>query len=161
MKSTTRHGMIALAALLILGITAAAWAQGAGPYNSRPPIWDRAGAAEELGLTADQLQALRETHDAFRTERDRIRAGIRTEQRRIDGLLEADTVNEAAVHDVAETLADLHVDLVAKRTEHHLAIRNILTTEQYRQLQELREEFRDQRRLRRDLRGGRGNRGYR
>ena len=142
--------------MLTVAVAASLAQRGMGKTGNYTPIWDRPGAAQELGLSQDQLTALRKSHQTFQDERLRIRNSINTARLELDALLNADNVDADAVRDKTEQLQDLKADLENKRVEHQLDLREILTAEQYRKLEEMRDQWRNMRRGNRGQGRGQG-----
>lgn len=113
-------------------------AQGMGPMGDGPlggPFWKNEDMVRRLGLSADQvaaLEALEDTlpdRDARRDQCDELRDAMKT------GL---DANDAAAVRAAAEQLATLHAQGIREKAEFELAVRNILTQEQWEQLTSMR-----------------------
>lgn len=142
--------------LMLISLATSAMAQQGNFPNqgNRTPIWDRPGIAEELNLTADQAAALRRNQQTFRAEQKTLRTSMQTLRLELDDLLAADTVDADTVRQKAKELSALKSQIGEKSVEHRLALREILTAEQYSRLQQLRDQWRNSRRGNRGQRGG-------
>jgi Spy/CpxP family protein refolding chaperone len=94
--------------------------------------------AEAIGLDEPTLARLREIVAAARGEEERIHGEIRAARRGLRDLLSAEQPEEAAVMRQAELLGALETEALKHRLRTLLAVRPLLTDEQFARLRELR-----------------------
>lgn len=113
---------------------------------------------EHLDLRADQEQELRELF----TERHETRTAEMTEMRaardEVRRLVQAETMDEAAIREASARVAALEADLAVERARFHQEVRKILDDEQLALFKEMHEKRRERMS---ECRGeGRGPHGY-
>jgi Spy/CpxP family protein refolding chaperone len=137
MRSTGGFGRstaFALAALLALAGTAMACPHGGGKHR---PLKQLEHRLESLDLEAETLAAARELLDQARHERRAARDVVRQARQRMHELLAEETPDVAEVLAQAESIGALETEAKKARLRTVLAVRALLTPEQWAQLQEM------------------------
>jgi len=122
---------------------------GIGILVSNPKV------AEEIGLTGEDVDRLREMLSLHRKQMIDVKAGLEKSEVAMREEIEKESIDAEAVRKAAENLADAHGEMIMLRVEHQLAVRQIVSGEQMMKLRAMMEERRGQRRSGRD-RGGWG-----
>ncbi len=129
---------VVLAVLGLAGVALAALPTlGQGPDRPRPegpPPPGRASIEREAGLTdaqADQLRQLRQTDMKLAIRR---RAELKIARMELDELFAAATVDEKAVAAKAKALGDLEAAALKAGVDHRLAVRRIVSAEQFEKM---------------------------
>jgi Spy/CpxP family protein refolding chaperone len=131
MRSTTWAALGLLAAAGVAGKVAA---QDAGT----PPRTGREAFRAELGLSDEQVAAIRELRTQQRQDESKRRADARAARQGLEQALSAEPVDEAAVAARAKTLADVEAASARAQAESRLALRRLVTAEQYQKLSQAR-----------------------
>lgn len=151
-----RSLLVALAGstLLTASVVAARQDGGPGPRGQGGPRFDVAQMQTELGLSDDQVAQLQKMRSEGRSQAIRQRADMRIARGELNDLLRAPAVDETAVRAKLKLVTDLEAAATRARVEHRLALRRVLTPEQFSKMESLvRQHFRDG--------GPRGRRGFR
>ncbi len=127
MRSTT------WAALGLLAAAAAAGKVAAQDAGATHPM-DREAFRTELGLTDEQVAAIRELRTQQRKDGFKRRSDARAARVALDLALAAEPIDEAAVAARVKTVADLEAASARARAESQLALRRLVTAEQYQKL---------------------------
>ena len=102
---------------------------------------DPAAIQAEIGLSDDQAAAIRKARsDARRAEIQR-RADMQVARMDLHELLSAPTLDEAAIGAKVKTLAELESAAAKARAESQVALRRLVTPEQYQKMQQVRMRF--------------------
>lgn len=120
-------------ALLALG-TAVVAAQ----EPRRAPRGDFAAIRAEIGLTDQQVAEIRKVHQQERKVAIRRNADLRVARMELDELLSAATLDEAAIAAKVKAIGELQSAAFKARTESRLAVRRLVTAEQYQKMQQVR-----------------------
>ena len=151
-KTATLAILVAVLALT----TAVAWAVRpggramAGPGQCQGAQWK-----EKLGLTDAQTASLQKECEAFHGRRAEGRGETVGGWKALNDLLSADKVDEAAVSAQARKIASAATDRIKAQSDHLLAVRKILTADQYRQFSAMMKEHMQGGRMRgQHFRGG-------
>jgi Spy/CpxP family protein refolding chaperone len=104
----------------------------------------------ELGLSDDQVAQLQKMRSDGRSQAIRQRADLRIARGELNDLLRAQVVDEKAVAAKVKQVTDLEAAATRARVEHRLALRRLLTPEQFSKMeshmrQHVREGFRGRR----------------
>ncbi len=142
-------------AVSCLGATLAAQ-QGRGRDRGPGQGPDPARLQEQLGIDEGQAEQLRKIQKQQQKAHIRLRADMEIARMELDELLFADAVDETAVGVKVGEIAQLQTEVLTSRTDGRLAVRKILSAEQARKLEQLRQRRRGKRSPR-----GRGERGRR
>ena len=127
MRSTTWAALGLLAAAAVAEKVAA---QDAGT----PPRTGREALRAELGLSDEQVAAIRELRTQQRKDEGKRRADARAARLGLEQALSAEPVDEAAVAARVKTLADVEAASARARAESRLALRRLMSAEQYQKL---------------------------
>jgi Spy/CpxP family protein refolding chaperone len=131
-----------LSALLWTGL-ASAERGGFGHHGGGPSAHMIEEHAEALGLSDEQLAAIRSVADKSRSQSEALRAKLDDAHATMRDLLQVDQPDEAAVMAQAERIGALETERRKLRLRSTLDIRSQLTQEQRAQLVALRQERRD------------------
>lgn len=93
--------------------------------------------AQELGLTAEQKQQIKEVFAKHKPQAEPLMKQLMTERRALRELVQADTVDEAAIKAQAAKIAGVQGDLAVLRAHGFKEIRALLTPEQAAKAKEL------------------------
>jgi len=133
-----------------------------GPAQASPrPTMMRQRMQQELGLTDAQMAELQKLRSEQQKRTIRSAADRRIARMELEELLNADTPDQKAIDVKVKQLADLEAGKLRARVDQQLAMRKVLTPEQFKKWQQLRPargERAAARRLMRDGRPGRWNR---
>lgn len=158
--------------LAVLTLTATLWAQGPGPVpQGRGPghmgpmspmhgmaggsWWKNSEVAEKLKLTDQQKQQLESTFLDYRLKLVDLRADVERQELKLQPLMDADQVNEAQVSSQLDAVIAARGKLEKANAMMMISMRKVLTTDQWKQLRNLRtERFRTGRREMGTRRGG-------
>lgn len=143
--------------LLIFGLSAA-WAaeRPAGPRGDghcNGPCFDSPrgdGPLARLDLSDEQREQIRAIIDSEREQMRSLRDAAQQSREATRKALQADSVDEAKVRQLAHEQADKRVDLQLARQQTRAKIDAVLTAEQRQQLQQQREKRQERRQDRRD-----------
>ena len=97
-------------------------------------IWRNPKMIQELGLTDEQVKGLREADFAHREKRLQLKSKLDGLHLEMQKLFSADSVNEAAVLQIAQKISDQKGNLFVRKIESRLAVRKLLTEEQLKKL---------------------------
>jgi len=97
-------------------------------------IWQNPKMIQELGLTDQQIKGLREADFAHREKRLQLKSKLDGLHLEMQKLFSADSVNEAAVLQIAQKISDQKGKLFVRKIESRLAVRKLLTEEQLKKL---------------------------
>ena len=106
--------------------------------------------AEEIGLSSEDVDRLREMFSQHRKEMIDVKAGLEKAEAAMREEMEKAQVDAKTVRIAAKNLADAHGKMIILRAEHQLAVHQIVSYDQMMKLRAMVEERRGQR-------GGRGN----
>ncbi|MCI5133006.1 MAG: hypothetical protein D3904_16200, partial [Candidatus Electrothrix sp. EH2] len=93
-------------------------------------IWRNAQVIQDLGLSDEQIDKLKDADFAAREKQQARRAELNSLHLKMDKAFSADTVDENAVRDLSKKLAAVKGQMIEERTETRLALQNLLTPEQ-------------------------------
>lgn len=152
--------LVGAGAVLAAGAVWAA-AQPAPGREGRP---GPAAIRAQLGLSDEQAAQFHKLHAEQRKAAIRRRADTAIARMELEEALDAATVDEKAVALKLKTITDLQAAAAKARVDQRLAVRKLLTPEQYAKMKQLRQERRAGRHLGRrgpgrGLRGGPGRPG--
>ena len=99
-----------------------------------PPRTGREAFRAELGLSDEQVAAIRELRTQQRKDEGQRRADARAARLGLEQALSAEPVDEAAVAARVKTLADVEAASARARAENRLALRRLMSAEQYQKL---------------------------
>jgi Spy/CpxP family protein refolding chaperone len=127
MRSTSWAALGLLAAAVVAGKVAA-------QDTGTPQRLDRDAFRAELGLTDEQVAAIRELRTQQRKDEFKRRGDVRAARLSLEQALAAEPIDEAAVAARVKTLGDLEAASARARAESRLALRRLVTAEQYQKL---------------------------
>jgi len=93
--------------------------------------------AAELGLTSQQKQEIKAVFKKNQPEAQPQRQQLMTERRALRSLVQADTIDEAAIRAQSAKVAAIEADLAVERAHVAQQVRGILSPEQLRKFKEL------------------------
>ena len=103
---------------------------------------------KELNLTPEQQKKLEENRTAQRQETMKLRTTIREKEEQLHTALKSPTVNQAAVQPLLNEIKALQGQLIDLRIKGIMAVKGILTPEQFAKFQQVMEEHRGNKRER-------------
>jgi Spy/CpxP family protein refolding chaperone len=119
----------------------------------------RAGMAQlqsEIGLTDQQVAEIRRIHTEGRKAAIRREADLRIARIELEELMGATTLDEAKIAARVKAISELQSAAFKERTESRLAIRRLVTPEQYQKMRQVRQQMvraRGERSMRRPMGG--------
>ncbi len=144
--------IVAVASLLVLACAgqASAWSwRGRSPDKARQDYkrgdkheW----MVEQLGLTEDQQEKMREHRRAQEEQQKALREATKAKHKELAEELQKTEMNEGRIRQLADQLKDLSGQKIDARINGILTMRDILTPEQFAQFREKVKEFRGKRR---------------
>jgi Spy/CpxP family protein refolding chaperone len=151
-----RIKVLAVVAAVTLGAVALAAAQ-SGARAGRGMGVNPAVLQSELGLSDEQAAQIRRLVTDARKAEIRRRADMQIARIELEDMLSAPTVDEAAIAAHAKALGDMEAATLRARIESRLAVRRVLTAEQYQKMQQLKHRAVRAREGRPGRRPGRGD----
>jgi Spy/CpxP family protein refolding chaperone len=125
----------AVAAVATLAVLIGAELSAQEPRRERRP--GLVALQEEIGLSDAQMADLRRIHTEGRKAAIRRNADLRIARMELDELLGAATVDEAKIAARVKAIGELQSAAFKERTETRLAVRRLVTAEQYQKMQQL------------------------
>ena len=121
--------------------------------------WKNSELATQLKLTDQQKQQLEKTFTDYRLQLIDQRAAVEREETKLQPLMDADQIDKAKVSAQLDTLIAARSRLEKTSAMMHVAMREILTPEQWKQVQDFRQNHEGMRRewRHRDRAPGKGN----
>jgi Spy/CpxP family protein refolding chaperone len=113
--------------------------RGFGSEGGRRGWWNNPRMAERLKLTDDQRKQMDAIMLAHREKLIDLRANLEKAELAMQQLMSADTLNDAAITAQIDKVVQARSDLERTNSRFLLAIREKLTTEQWKQVQAFRE----------------------
>jgi len=150
-----KYGYIAFLFLLFLGMSSVSAQDESMAQPTADEARRRPNLMSELGLSAQQIQQLREINRERRPKMEAAQRTFREVTRALDAAIYSDTVNSADVAARVRDVQTAQAALVKLRSDSELSIRIILTSEQLVKFRELRRRFAESRGLRRGRSGPR------
>jgi periplasmic protein CpxP/Spy len=156
-----RRFALGFAAASMAGVLAVAQAPGGGPENGpgfgehRPPMerafrfgeghgqfWNNPRIVERLKLTDDQRKAMDAILQQHRVTLIDLRANVEKAEVEMQPLMRADEPNESAILAQIDKIAQARAELEKANARFLLAIRSKLTPDQWKQVQQFRDDER-------------------
>ena len=131
-----RTGTLAILIGVLVLTVAVAWAGKPGAKGDAAAC-QNAQCKAKLGLTDAQAADLQKECTAFHDRRAAARGQTAGEWKALNGLLAADKVDDAAVQQQVQKIAALESDEVKAKADHLLAVRKILTADQFKRFSEM------------------------
>jgi len=119
--------------------------------------WNNPTTVEKLNLTEDQRKAMDEIYQRHREQLIDLRASVEKAEVAMDPLVRADQPNEAAVLAQIDKVAQARAELEKANARFLFELRSKLTPDQWKQVQEFRQNHEEMRRQWRGRQGGPGN----
>ncbi len=91
----------------------------------------------EIGLTEEQASQIRRIHDEARKASIRQSAELRVARLELGELMAAETVDEARIAAKVKAIAELQAAALRQRTDSQLAVRRLVTAEQFQKMQQM------------------------
>lgn len=163
--------------IAVLTLTTMVLAQGPGPgpmprhmgadrMAPMPPVrgfggswWKNSELTEKLKLTDQQKQQLENTFLDYRLKLVDLRANVEREELKLQPLMDADQLNESQISSQLDTLLSARMKLEKTNAMMNVAMRKVLTADQWKQLRSMRENRFHGPRPARGERGSREGRG--
>ena len=114
---------------------------------------NRADVLRSLGLTAEQMEQIRQVNTERRPVMIEAQKRLREAMRSLDAAIYADLINEAQVEAVLKDVQSAQAEVCRVRVENELAVRRVLTPDQLARFRQLRQSFDQKRKDRRERRG--------
>jgi Spy/CpxP family protein refolding chaperone len=133
-----RVKVLAAVAGAALALTGAALMAQEQRQERRP---NRVALQAQIGLSDEQVAAIRKIHLQERKAAIRRNADMRIARLELQELMGAATVDEAAIAARVKTLGELQAAGLKARTDSQLAIRKLVTPEQFQKMQQLRHQW--------------------
>ena len=99
----------------------------------------KGGIEQKLDLTAEQKEKLDATKAAQRDQMKKLSGAMKEERRELKEALAKPDATKATVAAIASEIKKLQAEMVDKRIDGILAVKQVLTPEQYAKLQEMKE----------------------
>ena len=128
----------AIASVAALAALTAADLKAQEPRRAR-----RTGMAEvqtEIGLTDQQVAEIRRIHTEGRKAAIRRNADLRIARMELEELLSAATLDEAKIAARVKAIGELQSAAFKERTDSRLAVRRLVTAEQYQKMQQVKRD---------------------
>jgi Spy/CpxP family protein refolding chaperone len=113
------------------------------PYGMRPhpmspsAFWQDPKVAQDLGLSDEQVRQLRDADFIFMERHLELKAQLDRVHLQMEKAFSLETINEAAVRETAQEIADLLGKVFIQDVESHLATKKILSSEQRKKMKML------------------------
>ena len=137
--------VVALVVISMFAVGTAFGNEGACPAGDKPQAGQHkekaAAMAAELKLTPDQEKQLNETKAAHRTEMTGLAGQLKAKRQELKTALANTAATKQSVEPIATQIKALEAQMVDRRIDGILKIKEILTPEQYQKLQSMKEEW--------------------
>ncbi len=107
-----------------------------GHHGSPCGIWRNPELVQSLGLTDEQVKALKDADYDSREEHLDMKSKIDTLRLKMDRAFSEQTVNDKVVLQLAEKISNLKGELFVQKIKSRLAVRKLLNPEQLKKLEE-------------------------
>jgi Spy/CpxP family protein refolding chaperone len=104
------------------------------------PRRDRGEVADELSLTDEQRDSIRDIQYDFRKAQIGLRAELKTSQLELRHLMMEENPNQGQISKLVDKIAVTQKELLKQRVNKRLAMKEILTPEQFKRFMKLRGE---------------------
>jgi periplasmic protein CpxP/Spy len=113
------------------------------PPDQRPPMrggpparfWDNPEMARKLDMTSDQIKKMNDIFQQMRFKLIDLNGNLRKEEATLDPLMQAEQPDDAKVLPQIDRVANARAELEKANARLLLAIRHVLTPEQWKKLQ--------------------------
>jgi len=106
------------------------------------PRRDRGEMSEELGLTEEQMESMRDVQYNFRKAQIGLRAELKTARLELRHLMMEENPNQGQISKLVDKIADTQKELLKQRIDKKLAMKEILTAEQFKKFMRMKGEHR-------------------
>lgn len=119
----------------------------ANAQNGEPPSGAnefasaRPNLLQELGLSRDQIQQLRQINREWNPRRQKAQRDFQEAKRNLDEAIYLDESNEAVINQRKEAVKFAHSELINTQTTMQTMIRKVLTNDQLAKFRQLRQQF--------------------
>lgn len=110
-------------------------------YAERPGR-DRGEMVDELGLTEEQMDSMRDVRYNFRKAQIGLRAELKTSRLELRHLMMEEKPNQGQIGKLVDQIADTQKELLKQRIDKKLAMKEILTAEQLKKFMKTRGKHR-------------------
>lgn len=97
--------------------------------------------AEELGLTAEQKEALKQSNEAAKAGREATRGNLKAARTALMEELKKTEIDQAALDKAVLDVKEAEGDIVDSRVKSFLSMKEILTAEQFQKMSEMRDKW--------------------
>ena len=105
------------------------------------PRRDRGEKAEELGLTDEQMEDMREIRYNFEKTQIGLRAELKTSRLELRHLMMQEKPSQGEISKLVDRIADTQKRLLKQRVDKKLQMKEILTPEQFKKFMMMRGEY--------------------
>jgi len=140
MTVTFRKLATAMAVVIGIGVVPIVAPAYMGGEEPAPPGKHFKKMATELGLSAEQNRAIKDIFKKNRPLAAPLMKQLMTERRALRALIQAETIDEAAIRTQAAKVAAVEADLAVQRAHGAQEIRKVLTPEQIQKFKALQEK---------------------
>jgi Spy/CpxP family protein refolding chaperone len=105
--------------------------------SPRQNLWEK---ADELGLTDEQMESMREVRYNFQKAQIGLRAELKTSRLELRHLMMDEQPNQGEINKLVDKIADSQKKLLKQRVDKKLAMKEILTPEQFKKFIKMRGE---------------------
>jgi Spy/CpxP family protein refolding chaperone len=109
------------------------------------PRRDRGEMGEELGLTEEQTDSMRDIRYNFRKAQIGLRAELKTARLELRHLMMEENPNQGQISKLVDKISGAQKELLKQRIDKKLAMKEILTAEQFKKFMRMRGEHRKER----------------
>jgi Spy/CpxP family protein refolding chaperone len=105
--------------------------------SPRHNLWEK---ADELGLTDEQIESMREVRYDFEKAQIGLRAELKTSRLELRHLMMQEKPSQGEISKLVDRIADTQKELLEQRVEKKLAMKEILTPDQFKKFMMMRGE---------------------
>lgn len=127
--------------------------RGMGMGQGFGPFWKNPKVVEELGLSDKQIEQLEQLHNDHARAMIPLESKMKLAHLDLQEVMDADRPDANKAKKAVDAVADAQQQIMQAQITHQLAVRQVLTVDQYNKLKTLRPERRQQRRQHRQQRG--------
>jgi len=110
-------------------------------YAERPRR-DRGEMADELGLTEEQMESMRDIQYNFRKAQIGLRAELKTARLELRHLMMEESPNQGQISKLVDKISGTQKELLKQRIDKKLAMKELLTAEQFKNVMRTRGDHR-------------------
>ncbi|HPN72622.1 MAG TPA: periplasmic heavy metal sensor [Candidatus Omnitrophota bacterium] len=131
---------VMIGSLFIVPATARAGEDVEGRSEKREEMREK--WASELGLTAEQKEALKQSKESSKAERDAVRDNLKNARKALMEELKKPVTDKAALDKAVSDVKKAEGDAVDARVKGFLAMKEVLTAEQFQKMSEMKDKWR-------------------